>query len=203
MRMRESQLADRAEIDSIVSRAIGGDQQGYAELYDRYAASLFRLCYSLLMNEQDAEDILQDSFLYAFKNLRRFDSRKASLKTWLYTIAVSRCRNTYRRKRFPTVDISSWFGIELKAPDREAPEAAMMRRDAAETIERALAHLTPRLREAIVLRYGQGLTYREIALVMGCPQKTAESRVRLGHQRLRQSLHSDGRGLLEELLKAH
>ena len=193
----------QVEIDSTIARALTGDQSAYAALYERFAAGLYRLCYSLLMNEQDAEDILQESFLYAFKNLHRYDSRKSALKTWLYTIAVSRCRNTYRRKRFLTVDISQWFGAELKAPAAEAPEAAVIRRDASDSISRALQDLSPRLREAIVLRYGQGLTYREIAAVMGCPQKTAESRVRLGHQRLRQSLQPVGLGLLEELLRVH
>ena len=201
--MTDRRAAERKEIDAIIKRALTGDQVGYAELYDRFAASLYRLCYSLLMNEQDAEDILQESFLYAFKNLQRYDSRKASLKTWLYTIAVSRCRNTYRRKRFLTVDITQWLGLEIKAPPAEAPEAAMIRRDASESISKALLELSPRLREAIVLRYGQGMTYREISEVMGCPQKTAESRVRLGHQRLRQSLQPVGLGLLEELLRVH
>ena len=201
--MSETRRKSHAEIDAIILRALRGDQHGYAELYDRYAASIYRLCYSLLMNEQDAEDILQESFLYAFKNLQRFDSAKASLKTWLFTIAVSRCRNTYRRKRFITVDINHWFGFELKAPPAEGPEAAMIRRDASESISSALQDLSPRLREAIVLRYGQGMTYREISEVMGCPQKTAESRVRLGHQRLRHSLKPVGLGLLEELLKVH
>ncbi len=199
--MTRNRKQSHAEVDAIIERALAGEQNGYAELYDRYAASLYRLCYSLLMNEQDAEDVLQESFLYAFKNLHRFDSRKASLKTWLYTIAVSRCRNTYRRKRFLTVDITQWLGLELKAPASEAPEAAVIRRDANETISRALQDLSPRLREAIVLRYGQGMTYREISEVMGCPQKTAESRVRLGHQRLKQSLQPVGAGLLEELLR--
>ena len=69
---------------------------------------------------------------------------------------------------------------------------------AQEAVERALAGLTPRLREAIVLRYGHGLTYREIAEVMGCPQKTAESRVRLAHDALRGALQ--GQDLLEELV---
>ena len=201
--MTTARRQSHAEIDAIIERALAGDQIGYAELYDRYAASLYRLCYSLLSNEQDAEDILQESFLYAFKNLHRFDSGKASLKTWLYTIAVSRCRNTYRRKRFLTVDITQWLGLELKAPPAEAPEAAAIRRDASESISEALQDLSPRLREAIVLRYGQGLTYREISEVMGCPQKTAESRVRLGHQRLKQSLQPVGMGLLEELLSVH
>ncbi len=201
--MTHNRRQSHAQIDAIIKRAIAGDQLSYADLYDRYAASLYRLCYSLLMNEQDAEDILQESFLYAFKNLHRFDSGKASLKTWLYTIAVSRCRNTYRRKRFLTVDITQWLGLELKAPPSEAPEAAVIRRDANESIAKALQDLSPRLREAIVLRYGQGMTYREISEVMGCPQKTAESRVRLGHQRLKRSLQPVGIGLLEELLNVH
>ncbi|MXX52113.1 MAG: sigma-70 family RNA polymerase sigma factor, partial [Chloroflexi bacterium] len=156
-----------AKIDNAIARALHGDQSAYAALYDQYAAGLYRLCYSLLMDEQDAEDILQESFLYAFKNLHRYDSRKAALKTWLYTIAVSRCRNTYRRKRFLTVDISQWFGAEIKAPAAEAPEVALMRRDASDSIMRALGELSPRLREAIVLRYGQGMTYREIGEVVG------------------------------------
>ncbi len=201
--MSRTPRSKQTEIEAVIQRALAGDQSGYADIYAQYAASLYRLCYSLLLNEQDAEDILQESFLYAFKNLHRYDAAKASLKTWLYTIAVSRCRNTYRRKRFVTVDISQWFGFEIKSAAAEAPEAAAIRRDAKESIAKALLELTPRLREAIVLRYGQGMTYREISEVMGCPQKTAESRVRLGHQRLRKSLQPVGLGLLEELLRVH
>ena len=201
--MSENKVQRHADVEKIIKRSLKGDEHGYAELYDRFASGAYRLCYSLLMNEQDAEDVLQESFVYAFKNLHRFDPKKASFKTWLYTIAVSRCRNTYRRKRLPMVDISQLLGFELKAPPAEGPEVAAIRRDAEEAIQTALVDLSPRLREAIVLRYGQGLTYREIADVMGCPQKTAESRVRLGHQRLKQSLQPVGHGLLEELLKVH
>jgi RNA polymerase sigma-70 factor (ECF subfamily) len=67
-------------------------------------------------------------------------------------------------------------------------------------VEAALQTLTPRLREAIVLRYGHGLTFREMAEIMECPQKTAESRVRLAHERLRGLLQSSGEQLLEELV---
>lgn len=201
--MSENKVQRHADVEEIINRSLKGDQHGYAELYERFASGAYRLCYSLLMNEQDSEDVLQESFVYAFKNLHRFDPKKASFKTWLYTIAVSRCRNTYRRKRLPMVDISQLLGFELRAPSSEAPEAAAIRRDAEDAIQVALVDLSPRLREAIVLRYGQGLTYREIAEVMGCPQKTAESRVRLGHQRLKQSLQPVGHGLLEELLKVH
>ncbi len=186
--------------EEIIARSLRNDQTGYSDLYDRYAAGTYRLCYSLLLNRQDAEDVTQDAFVYAFKNLRRFDPTRASFKTWLYTIAVSRCRNMYRRKRLPMIDLSQLLQLSLSAPRDEAPEAAMTRRAAEEAVGQALLSLTPRLREAVALRYGHGLTYREIAEIMGCPQKTAESRVRLAHDRLRSLLQPVGRGLLEELL---
>lgn len=185
------------ELDRLIARCLRGDQTGYMQLYELYAPGVYRLCYSLLLQEQDAEDVSQEVFVYAFKNLKRFDPERASFKTWLYTITVSRCRNMYRRRRFTMMDISQLF---IPAPDSERPEAALVRRHAQDTIQAALATLSPRLREAVVLRYGHGLTYREIADVMGCPPKTAESRVRLAHDRLRGALQPVGRGLLEELL---
>ena len=196
---QSSNSSDNDTCNQIIASCLRGDQNGYAELYDRFAAGIYRLCYSLLLNEQDAEDILQDSFVYAFRNLDKFDPQKASFKTWLYTIAVSRCRNTFRRKVVPTVDMTSIS--ELKESSKvETPEAAVTRRDVEDTILDALSSLPTPLRTAIILRYGHHLTYREIAEVMDCPQKTAESRVRLAHERLRRLLQSDGEGLLQALL---
>lgn len=183
-----------------IRRALAGDQQGYANLYDQYAAGLYRLCYSLLLNRQDAEDVSQEAFVYAFKNLKRYDPDRASFKTWLYTIAVSRCRNVYRRKRPVLVDLSQLLGWALPAPHAERPEAQLTHQHAREAVSKALLSLSPRLREAVILRYGHGMTYREIAAVMNCPPKTAESRVRLAHEQLRGLLQVEGRSLLDELL---
>ncbi len=189
-------------VEATVARCLAGDQTGYASLYEAFAPGVYRLCYSLVLNRQDAEDVTQETFVYAFKNLGRYDARRASLKTWLYTIAVSRCRNTYRRKRLPLIDLLHLFQHEVPTPKSEWPEVAIARRDAKKAVEEALSSLTPPMREAIALRYGHGLTYREIAEVMGCPPKTAESRVRLAHERLRGMLQEEGRGLLDELLSA-
>jgi len=188
-------------IPGLIIRCLQGNQAGYDDLYDHCAAGVYRLCYSLVLNAQDAEDVLQDSFVYAFKNLHRFDPSRASFKTWLYTIAVSRCRNTYRRKRPLLIDISQMFGFDVAAPEGDSsPEAANAQRAARDAIKNALAELSPALREAVVLRYGQCLTFREVAEIMDCPLKTAESRVRLAHDRLRSLLNEHGRGLLDELL---
>lgn len=196
---RQSDIND--EIFAWIKAALAGEQVAFSQLYDHFAAGLYRLCYGLVLNKQDAEDVVQESFVYAFKNLQRYDVKKASFKTWLYTIAVSRCRNTYRRKRLPTIDLSQILQLQLPAPNDDAPEAAIAKRESSEAIQAALVNLSPILREAIVLRYGHGLTYREVAEIMDCPQKTAESRVRLAHQKLKELLRPIGRGLLEELLR--
>jgi RNA polymerase sigma-70 factor (ECF subfamily) len=187
-------------IGAIIQRCLTGDQGAFAQLYEECAPSIYRLCYGLLMNRQDAEDVMQEAFVYAFKNLRRYDPVRASFKTWLYTIALSRCRNQYRRKHLPWMDLSCLLPLDLPAPKTEMPESRLAQRDAKAVVEKALAALTPNLREAVLLRYGHGLTYREMAEIIGCPQKTAESRVRLAHERLRNLLQPVGAHLLEELI---
>ena len=189
-------------IETLIAHCLRGDQQSYAALYSQFAPGIYRLCYSLLLHRQDAEDVLQESFVYAFKNLHRYDATRAGFKTWLYTIAISRCRNQYRRKRPALLDMTQLLDLEIPSPRSERPERALAEQDTRDTIETALAALSPRLREAVVLRYGHGLTFREIAEVMDCPQKTAESRVRLAHEALRGVLQQVGPGLLEELLNS-
>ena len=191
---------DERSVQEIIDGCVNDDQAAYGALYGRFASGIYRLCFSLVLNKEDTEDIVQDSFVYAFKNLRRFDPGRASFKTWLYTIAVSRCRNLYRRKRFQLVDIGSVFGDQIMAPESDTPEGKFALSAAHEALARALAELAPRHREAIVLRYGHGLTFREIGEIMGCPPKTAESRVRAAHDQMRGLMHPVGRGILEEIL---
>lgn len=197
---QESVSAQTAEVNALIARCLLGDQTAYADLYGRFADSVYRLCYSLLLQAQDAEDVTQESFVYAFKNLSRYDSSRSAFRTWLFTIALSRCRNMYRRKQPLQVGISQLFQMDIPAPRTETPEAALTRQAAREAVNAALLRLSPILREAVILRYGHGLTYREIAEVMDCPNKTAESRVRLAHEKLRTLLNPVGQGLLEELL---
>ena len=186
--------------ETIIARCVAGEQQGFTALYERYAASVYRLCNTLLNTQEDAEDVVQESFVYAFKNIDRFDSNKATFKTWLFTIAVSRCRNMYRRKQFPLVGLSAALQLRLPSSSGDHPETALAQSNVRDAIEEAVRALPPHLREPLVLRYAHGLTYREIAEIMDCPQKTAESRVRLAHKKLRKTMQGQGRSLLEEIL---
>ena len=195
------QSNSQLEITQWIQEALSGDQSAFARLYEHFSAGIYRLCYGLVLNKEDAEDVLQESFVYAFKNLRRYDSSKSAFKTWLYTIAVSRCRNTYRRKQFPMIDFSQVLQLQIAGSNDDRPEAQMAKRESVDAIQKAMLELSSILREAIILRYGHGLTYREMAEIMDCPQKTAESRVRLAHTKLKDVLRPVGRGILEDLLQ--
>ncbi len=201
MSCNESMQHVEPDPEALIAQSLQGNEEAFAALYQACAPGVYRLAYGVLLNTQDAEEVVQDVFVYVYRSLTRFDPNRGAFQTWLYTITISRCRNKRRRKWLPTVMLSHLMGqgIEPAVPRQETPEAAMARRDVRDALETALAALSPRLREAVTLRYAHGLTFREMAEVLGCPQKTAESRVRLAHQALRRALSAEGELLLEEL----
>lgn len=193
--------ANDPDLLDLIARCLAGDQGAFGTLYERHASSLYRLAYSVLLVEQDAEDVLQEAMVYAFRNLHRYDPARGAFRTWLYTITISRCRNARRRKWLPTVALAHLLliGVEPPAPADEGPEHRAAWAELRDSLRQALATLSPRLREAVALRYGQGLTYREMAAIMDCPQKTAESRVRLAHEQLRGAMSAADAAALAEL----
>jgi RNA polymerase sigma-70 factor (ECF subfamily) len=193
---------DEHALQALMAHCLDADQAAYAAFYEAVAPGLYRLAYSILLDQQDAEDVIQEAMVYVFRNLHHYDPSRGAIRTWLYTITVSRCRNARRRRWLPTTALAHLLnlGLEPAVPEDHTPEAAVARMGVREALEKALTRLSPRLREAIALRYGQGLTYREMADVLDCPQKTAESRVRLAHEALREVMTAaDDVALLEEL----
>ncbi len=170
------------DLPGLIQSAQAGDEAALAAIYRQFVRPLHRLAYGVLLDAQDAEEVVQDSFAYAFRNLHRYDPARSAFKTWLYMIAMSRCRNKRRRKWLPTVRLGD--AAERVPGDDPRPEALAEQHGVRKMVAEALRALSPKLREAVVLRYFDGLTYREMAEVLDCPQKTAESRVRLAHEAL-------------------
>lgn len=197
-----SRLLDDQTFEKLLARSLKGDQVACTELYNTYAPGVYRLSYSILLHQQDAEDVVQEVFVYVFRNLHRYDPQRGSFRTWLYTITVSRCRNARRRKILPTVALGELLavGVEPSGPETENPEAVSVRQNADRMLGDALTRLSPRLREAVALRYGQGLTYREMGEILDIPAKTAESRIRLAHDALRTAFKAEDIMLLEQVL---
>jgi len=196
--MTERKLPVDAGLDSMIADASRGDEAACAAIYYRFVKPLFRLAYGILLNQQDAEEVVQDAFSYAFRNLANYDSNLSAFRTWLYTIAISRCRNKKRRKWLPLLNLSE---ISNRVEDRGLPpERVAEQRSVRRELMRALRQISPKLREAVVLRYFDGLSYREMGQVLACPQKTAESRVRLAHDALHSILKGHAGSLLEGIL---
>ena len=174
---------------TVIERCLAGEERAYLLLYKQYATMLYRLVYSMLQHREDAEEVVQDSFEYAFRTLHRYDPDKASFKTWLYTIAVSRCRNKRRRKWLPT------FGLELAANKEDngqpQPDELVALTEKQQQVWQALQTLSPKLLETAVLRYYENLTFGEIGEILDIPTKTAESRMRLAHNALREQLDEE------------
>lgn len=177
-----------AVADEMLMRCLAGEESAYLVVYNEYAATIYRLCYSLLQHQEDAEEVLQDTFEYAFRKLHKYDARKAGFKTWLYQIAVSRCRNKRRRKWLPTFSISEQVREEVQDHTTPTPAERIAMMERQQVVWEALQGLTPKLRETAVLRYYEGLTYNEIGQILDIPPKTAESRMRLAHKALREML---------------
>lgn len=172
----------------LIARGLAGEEAAYVALYNLYAGMIYRLVYSMLQHKEDAEEVLQDSFEYAFRKLADYDPHKSAFKTWLYRIAVSRCHNKRRRKWLPGFSLNQFVNRPLEDHDTPTPDECLHLNETQRAVWAALQELTPKLRETAVLRYYEGLSYAEIGGILNIPTKTAESRMRLAHKALRELL---------------
>ncbi len=171
-----------------------GDDAAAEAIYRHYSPAVFRLAISLLNDADDADEVMQDTFVYALRNLRRYDPARAAFQTWLFTIAISRCRNKRRRLRLATVSLG-WFAKEetkLPGDSVRSLEDWLAARGVRRELWLAVQELSPNLREALLLRFVGGLRYAEIGEAAGCGEKAAESRVRTAIVALQQRLAAQG-----------
>jgi RNA polymerase sigma-70 factor (ECF subfamily) len=176
-------------ISALIERWQAGDERAAQALYDHFWDRTFSLAYGLLGDPDDTEEVAQDALYYALANIARFDPHRASFSTWLHTITVSRCRNRHRRQRLSWSSLTNWLTRGGDVPDQTpGHEQKIIRMETQSEVWEAVQDLSPRLREAVLLRYWAGHTYREMADILGCPVPTAQSRVRLAFERLRAAL---------------
>lgn len=171
--------------------AIEGDEAAQRELYETHHAAAFRLAYLLLQDGLDAEEVVQDAFVYAFRNIECYDPDRASFWTWLRVILVSRCRNKRRRKRLPRISLEVLTAIGQTPADRKGdgdPAGAVERLDTRRAVWGALQQVSEGARDALILRYYEGLPYAEMAEILGCSSDAARSRVVHGKAQLRKLL---------------
>jgi RNA polymerase sigma-70 factor (ECF subfamily) len=173
----------------LVRRAQDGDERAARQLFELFYLRTFRLALGLLGDEADAEEVAQDALTYALLNIDHYKAELSSFSTWLHTITVSRARDKRRRKILPSIPLAQWLGMGHQIRDyTPGPEAHLMRQETEGGLVIALDQLSPKLREAIVLRFYVDCTYKEMGEIMGCSLNTARSRLRLAIEKLRAQL---------------
>lgn len=169
--------------DDLIARIAAGDREAFGAFYDLHAPVLFGFCVRILRDARDAEDVLQETFVQAWRDARRFDATRASVRSWLFTIARSRALDRWRsrrsfEKRVATTDASALAG----AAAAEDPVAAA---DVRDFVARALSRLNENEQAVLKLAYFEGLTQEEIAARLNEPLGTVKSRTRSGLAKLR------------------
>lgn len=177
---------------SIVDAVLSGDRECFARLVERYQGPLRRMAESRLGQSDWAEDVVQDSFLCAFKFLHTYDSRY-SFRTWLWTIVLNQCRRHYQRHaRRPSVTSWTECGQLLRSGDdadgrashEATPPETLLAKERSERLAALLSRLPEEQADALRLRFFGELKYHEIADAMQCSLSSAKNRVRWGLTKL-------------------
>jgi RNA polymerase sigma-70 factor (ECF subfamily) len=183
----------------LIERVLAGDEAAARKLHDAHYPAVLRLATLLLQDRQDAEDATQETFVYAFQHLGRYDPNRADFATWLKVIVTSRCRDLRRRRRVKWLSLQEWLEVGLEPEDEtpaHQPEVVLELVGVQRTVWEALQQVPHKSRQALILRYYGGLSYPEIAQALGCPVSTAKSRVVYGHRALARLLERQPRAEL-------
>lgn len=170
-----------------------GDQRAFGALVERHSRSVFRLAFRMTQNEQDAEDLVQETFLKAYKQLHRFDGRSA-FGTWLYRIAANcsldliRARKNRKEQSAASTNPEKPDWLDRVAAPDPSPERLARSGQIASLLKPALEQLTDLERTAFVLRHYEGRGIAEIAGVLGVEANAAKHSVFRAVQKLRRAL---------------
>ena len=176
-------MSDREVDQQLVERVQRGDKQAFGLLVAKYQRKLARLLSRLIRDPAEVEDIAQETFIKAYRALPSFRGDSA-FYTWLYRIGINTAKNylVAKGRRAPTstdfdADEAETFEDADQLRDINTPERVLQSKQIGQTVNAAMEALPDELRNAIVLREIEGLSYEEIAVEMNCPIGTVRSRI--------------------------
>ena len=179
-------MAEQVTDERLLEQAANGNTEAFQILYERYRDPIFRFAYRLLGSVEAAEDVAHDCFLGLIKEPGRFDSSRASLRTYLYAAARNQAAKRYQT--FGRETGIDELTDEPGSADRHGPMALVLGDELAGEIEQAIASLSPLQREALVLFEYEDLSLAEIAAVVGADAGTVKGRLFRAREKLRARL---------------
>lgn len=175
----------------LVARSLRQDHEAFGQLIDRHASVIVNLAYRMVGNRAEAEDLAQEAFLAAFKALSTFRA-DSKFSTWLYRIASNKCKDWLRAKRpgMGQQDVDIDEVLDIHVAEEQTPERLLSQQQVALELEQAIQRLPPLYREAFVLKHVEGLSYEEMAEILGVNGDTLKMRVYKGRLQLSRELAS-------------
>ncbi len=174
---------DRAIDQKLVEKSQRGDKKAFAMLVDKYQRRLTRLLSRMVRDQSEIEDIVQDSFIKAYRAINNFRGDSA-FYTWLYRIGINTAKNHLvklgkRPKAMNDVEVEDIENFDEAQDLRnlETPESSMMSKEIVAAVNQTIETLPDELKEAIKFREMEGLSYEEISDLMNCPIGTVRSRI--------------------------
>ena len=181
--------------EQMVERALSGDPEAFGEIVRRWERRIFALSFGMLGREEDARDATQETFLAAFRNLRGFRG-EAKVSSWLHRIAVNQCITRQRRAK-----VRSETGLEDEAeknaavfalPAEVSPARSAEYREVSSAVRKAVCALPADLRQVVVMKEFEELTFQEISDVLDVPLSTVKSRLYTALRQLQLRLQKFG-----------
>jgi RNA polymerase sigma-70 factor (ECF subfamily) len=169
-----------------ITKALEGDDAAFGQLVEQYQRPVFSLCYRMLGNSKAAEDAAQESFLRAYRNLKRYDPNR-SFATWLLSIASHYCIDQMRKRKLDTISTDALPAEIIADHNAPNPEHEFRSREKEAMIQNLLRELKPTDRAAIILRYWHQYSEVEIAEALDLSVSAVKSRL----FRARQALAKD------------
>ena len=182
-----------------------GDREAFARLVDETSAHIYRVALQILGDDQDAEDVLQDTYIKAFRALPDFEGR-SSLTTWLYRIAVNEALMLVRKRKPQTISIeeSTPFDPEAESEGMEIvdfcclPENELLSSESRRFLDQAVRNLPENLRVVFVMRDLEGLSIQDTAEALNLSENNVKTRLLRARLRLRQELSVYFGGKMQE-----
>jgi RNA polymerase sigma-70 factor (ECF subfamily) len=188
---RIDRMGSATSDEQIVERALTGDAEAFGEIVLRWERRIFALSFGMLGREEDARDATQETFLAAFRNLRAFRG-EAKVSSWLHRIAVNQCITRQRRAKVRNESAieteEEKNATKFSSPSRYSPARVVEGRQKTDAVRRAVNSLPPDLRQVIVMKEFEELTFKEIAEALDLPLSTVKSRLYTALQQLQMRL---------------
>ncbi len=181
--------------EQMVERALTGDPEAFGEIVRRWERRIFALAYGMLGREEDARDATQETFLAAFRNLRGFRG-EAKVSSWLHRIAVNQCITRQRRAKVrgetALEDEAEKNAAIFASPADVSPARSAEHQERSVAVRRAVSALPPDLRQVVVMKEFEELTFQEISDVLDVPLSTVKSRLYTALRQLQMRLQKFG-----------